>query len=363
MRIEPRVPEAVLERMRAPLLRGSVVRVDPPVIQPLDLLLDLSGEAMRERLFVVQGEGAEEACLRPDFTMAVARQVVEEGAGEGRRYYQGQAFRIPPPGAADRHPAEFLQIGLEVFGGPRDGALDAELAALAWEAAKAGGRRDLSLRIGDVRFFKGFLSDIGVAEPIAARLRRAFTRPRRLKAELARASRTAPPISAFDAVEVARQWAERGLEPVGGRSAEEIADRLARRQMEDALPRLTDGQVSRIETYLTISGPPEEAFRQLGDVTHGDAFNRESRWWSLLIDQLPSLGVPESRITFDAGFAGPFGYYDGLVFEILSAQLGADAAVAAGGRYDSLLSQLSGRSIRAAGLMVRPFRAWTGDGE
>ena len=35
-------------------------------------------------------------------------------------------------------------------------------------------------------------------------------------------------------------------------------------------------------------------------------------------------------------------------------------AVAAGGRYDSLLSQLSGTATRAAGLMVRPYRAWSG---
>jgi ATP phosphoribosyltransferase regulatory subunit len=360
VRIEPRVPKDVLERIRAPLLRGGPVRVDPPVIQPLDLLLDLSGEAMRERLFVVQGEGAEEACLRPDFTMAVARQVVEDKVAEGRRYYQGQAFRIPPLGAGERHPAEFLQIGVEVFGGQRDSALDAELAAVAWESAAAGGRADLSLRIGDVRFFKGFLADIGVAEPIAARLRRAFTRPRRLKAELARASRPAQPLEAITAAAVLEQWAIGGLEPVGGRSAEEIAGRLAQRRDEDALPRLSEGQVNRIETYLSISGTPAEAFRQLGDVTKGDAFNRESRWWSLLIDQLPALGVPADRITFDAGFAGPFSYYDGLVFEILSAGLGPEAAVAAGGRYDSLLSQLSGASVRAAGLMVRPYRAWTG---
>ena len=72
-----------------------------------------------------------------------------------------------------------------------------------------------------------------------------------------------------------------------------------------------------------------------------------------------AAGVGDS-ITFDAGFGGPFSYYDGFVFEIVSTQLGPDAAVAAGGRYDALAAQLLGRPIAAAGCMVRPARAWNG---
>ena len=274
MRIEPRVPEAVLEAIRAPLLRSEPLRIDPPVIQPLDLLLDLSGEAMRERLFVVQGEGGAEACLRPDFTIPLARTFVDRNLAPGGYFYQGQAFRIPPAGAREGHPAEFLQIGLESYGGSDDGASDAELAALAWRSAAAGGRNDLSLRIGDVRFFKAFLADVGVAEPIAARLRRAFTRPRRLKAELARASRPSEVRPIPTAAEIEAEWTAHGLNPVGGRTAEEIAARLAKRGDEDALPRLTANQTARIERYLSISGAPEDAFRRLGDVTKGDAFSR-----------------------------------------------------------------------------------------
>ena len=363
MRIEPRIPGSVLDRIRAPFRRPGpdgrkAERIDPPVIQPLDLLLDLSGEAMRERLFVVQGEAGAEACLRPDFTIPVVRHYVDRAQGAARYYYQGHAFRIAPAGQEDRHPSEFLQIGLEAFG---DETADADLAGLAWESAAAGGRSDLRLRIGDVGFFRAFLADIGIPDLIAARLRRAFTRPRRLKAELARASRPAASRAAPSAAEIEARWTELGLEAVGGRTAAEIAARLAARQAEDALPRLSAEQVTRIEDYLSISGSPEAAFKKLGDMTKGDAFSAESRWWSLLIEQLPARGVPVDRITFDAGFGGPFSYYDGLVFEIVSDALGPDAAVAAGGRYDALLTQLSGKTVAAAGCMVRPARAWNGD--
>ena len=59
----------------------------------LNLLLDLAGEAMRARLFVVQSEGGTESCLRPDFTVPIARRHLESGRTAGRYSYNGTAFR------------------------------------------------------------------------------------------------------------------------------------------------------------------------------------------------------------------------------------------------------------------------------
>jgi ATP phosphoribosyltransferase regulatory subunit len=61
-------------------------------------------------------------------------------------------------------------------------------------------------------------------------------------------------------------------------------------------------------------------------------------------------------------FGRAFGYSDSFLFEVRSAGLMADEPVAAGGRYDALLTQLSGRRIGAVGCMVRPYRAWNGAG-
>ena len=77
MRLEPAVPEKVLAAIRAPFLEAGATRLDAPVLQPLGLLLDLAGEALRERLLVVQGDGGEELALRPDFTIPAAWMVDE----------------------------------------------------------------------------------------------------------------------------------------------------------------------------------------------------------------------------------------------------------------------------------------------
>ena len=59
----------------------------------------------------------------------------------------------------------FPRSGLEVFeaGDPAD--LDAEMAALAWRSAAAGGRDDLTLLMGDVGLFAAFVDALDLAAP------------------------------------------------------------------------------------------------------------------------------------------------------------------------------------------------------
>src|SRR6202012_399645 len=114
--LEPAVPPEALEAIRAPFLapdsRGKGADpIDVPVMQPLALLLDLAGEAMRARLFVVQADGIDEACLRPDFTIPVVSAHIASGRAQGRYVYEGKAFQVAPTGS-DRA-EEFVQVGLE----------------------------------------------------------------------------------------------------------------------------------------------------------------------------------------------------------------------------------------------------------
>ena len=191
IRLETAVPEHALSAIRAPFLEQGAQLIDTPVLQPLDLLLDLSGEAMRPRLFVVQADGIDEACLRPDFTIPVAQAHINSGAASGRYLYEGKAFRVAPKGSGRAE--EFLQIGLEAYGGQDPVQEDAAIAGLAWRSAAAGGRRDLVVETGDIGLFRVFLAALGLAPPLITRLDRAFRRPRGLRIELERAQAAEAP--------------------------------------------------------------------------------------------------------------------------------------------------------------------------
>ncbi len=373
IRLEPQVPERALAAIRAPFLEEDATAIDTPVLQPLALLLDLAGEAMRPRLFVVQADGIDEACLRPDLTIPVAQAHIEGGRRAGRYLYEGKAFRVTPRGS--EHAEEFLQIGLECFGDADAPASDAAMAALAWRAACAGGRDDLSMEMGDIALFGPFLHALGLAPGLALKLERAFRRPRSLRAEIERAQAAEPAPSSSgrlasllvgqgeaEAAQIIEAlWAQAGVQPVGGRSAAEIARRLAERAAEAAAPALSAHDADRIARFLAVSDRPSRALAQIAALAKGEAFAAALERWSVRLAALASLGVPEDRLRLSPAFGRAFSYYDGVLFEVTSAALSQDLPVAAGGRYDGLLTRLGAkRSSGAVGCMVRPWRAYAG---
>jgi len=368
MRLEASVPPDALAAIRAPFA-GAGVLLDLPVMQPLSLLLDLAGEAMRPRLFVVQSEGGEEAALRPDFTIPIAQAHIASGAASGRYLYEGRAFRAA--GGSDRA-TEFLQLGLEVYGGADPIATDVEILDLAWQSARAGGRGDLKVLLGDVSLFAALVEDMALEPALAARLTRAFGRPRLLAAELNGApdtlrattgGRLASLLKGLDeaqAVELLEEvWSLAGVSPVGGRPTSEIARRLASRGSGDQA-RLTADQIEKVRAFLSIEGAPDLAMSALESLG-GDTLTERLADWRRRLELLQARGVPVDG--FGAGFGRAFGYYDGPLFEIHSPALGQDRPVAGGGRYDGLAARLGGLASGAAGCMVRPARAFGGEGE
>jgi ATP phosphoribosyltransferase regulatory subunit len=371
MRLEPPVPLAALAAIRAPLAEAGATQVEVPVLQPLALLLDLTGEAMRPRLFVVQAEGGEELALRPDFTIPVARAHIDGGVLEGRYAYEGKAFRAAPAGSGRAE--EFLQIGVEVFGNGDPAVSDAEVAALAWRSASAGGRADLSITFGDIGLFAAFVDSLALAPALAARLKRLFTRPRLLAAELERAEAGETPeriVNPLDGVPeghgagaLRQLWAIAGIEPVGARPPEEIVRRLAERAEASRTPSLSKAEAAAVRGFLAVSGPPRQALAQVRALAGPavEALDAALAGWERRLAGLAERGVPADRLTFAAGFGRAFGYYDGVMFEVRSAALAPERPLAAGGRYDGLPARLGApASLGAVGCMVRPARAFAG---
>lgn len=368
--LEPVTPPQVLSRIRAPFLGLSAAAVDVPVMQPLSLMLDLAGEALRARLFTAQADGVEEACLRPDFTIPVARAHIASQAGSGRYVYEGKAFRVAPPQSGARE--EFLQIGVEVYEAGEAAALDAQIIDVAWQAACAGGRDDLSLELGDVGLYGAFVGALGLAPSLTARLSRAFVRPRALQAEIDRAAAPAPPegdgdrlpalltgLPEGEATAVLEElWALAGIRPVGGRSAAEIVHRLAVRAQDGAGPRLTPAEADLLSRFLAVSDAPGPAIDAVAALAReaGATLDDALQGWAR---RLAGLAAPAGATRLSTGFGREFGYYDGFLFEVRSRALGPHAPVAAGGRYDALLRRLGADGAPGAvGCMVRPWRAF-----
>jgi ATP phosphoribosyltransferase regulatory subunit len=385
MRLERSIPAEALDAIRAPFLSAGATPTDAPVLQPLGLLLDLAGEAMRSRLFVVSGDVGEEACLRPDFTVAIAREHLAVGNDQGRYLYEGKAFCVAPRGS-DRA-EEFLQIGIEAFEAGDPVAADAEIAALAWASSAAGRRADLTLLLGDVSLFGAFVDSLGLTPPLGARLKRAFTKPRQLKIELEggssalgqaagdEKSRIAALLAGLPEAEASavlqELWSLAGIEPVGGRRPAEIAHRLVERAQAVQAGALSAGEADAVRAFLAVSDCPGAALDAISALggPQRTALDAALDGWRKRLAGMVARGVPEGRMVLAAAFGRAFGYYDGFLFEVRSDALDEERPVAAGGRYDGLPARLGAETQDAAkktgavGCMVRPARAYAGGGE
>src|SRR3979490_726706 len=170
--------------------QAGYVQAEPAILQPAEAFLDLSGEDIRKSLYLTTDASGEELCLRPDLTIPVARDYLASGqAGQPQGFsYLGPVFRY-----RGGQPSEFLQAGIESFGGQDRAAADAEMLALALEATAAFGLKDVEIRTGDVALFNALIDALGLYPVWRRRLIKDFNRKVSLAEDIEGAKLGAPP--------------------------------------------------------------------------------------------------------------------------------------------------------------------------
>ncbi|MDZ4759944.1 MAG: ATP phosphoribosyltransferase regulatory subunit [Alphaproteobacteria bacterium] len=352
------------------IAEAGSVWIDPPTLGPARPILELSGEALRARLCTFTDSLGEEICLRPDMTTPIATMAAGGVIAMQRYHYAGTVYRLPPPGSSE--PIEFGQIGFEWFGGGGPDE-DADALAVALGAARAGGVEAANLRFGDVALFRAVVDALDFPASWSQRLKLAFAR-RRGATELLREGPDRGPASALSAGlamlsadEAGRAVEEilaiAGVQPVGGRSAAEIAERLRDAAGYRAPPA---GPAASLIEYLEIEGPAGDCLARLGAFAQkaGLDLSPAMEAFRIRLKRIEALDPPFwNTAVFSAEAGRRFEYYDGFVFDLCRAA-SPDRPVVAGGRYDGLTARMSGgkRSANATGAMLRVDRLVDGGG-
>jgi histidyl-tRNA synthetase len=266
-----------------------------PILEPLALFVrsvGASSDVVRKEMYTIESAD-EPICLRPEATASVARAFVEHSLHRGvAAGYPERFFYVGPMFRYERpqkgRQRQFHQIGVEVLGAPEAGA-DAETIEMADSFFETLAIRPREIVLGSVG-----------DEACRPRFR-----------------------------EELRAW----LEPRLGR----LCADCRRRHAENPL-RVFDCKVEE-DREILASAPTmfellcEPCASHFGEVR------------SLLDDWGVAYRVEPHLVR-------GLDYYRRTVFEVLSADLGAQNSLLGGGRYDGLVAELGGPSVAAFGFSI-----------
>ncbi len=288
----------------------------PPTFEYLDVLsAGLPADILEKCYKVADWTTGRILVLRPDVTAQIAKIVAMGMAGRQlplRLSYRSTVFRYEPEHAGRER--EVFQLGVELIG-VDDASMDAEILTLLIESLKAVGLWDFKISLGHVGFYQALLAHSGLSEQ------------GRKQAELAAAHKDLPQLERILKTErVARKQARALLEAPGRYGREEVLQ----------WGRAIAGRNTRLLTPL----------------------ERLTNVYALL----DAAGVKE-HLLLDLGEFRGFDYYDGVVFDVFSANVGCE--LGGGGRYNHLIGQF-GQDLPSTGFALdldRLFHAFDGGGK
>jgi len=279
---------------------------ESPVLEPLELFTEKSGEEIVRQLFNFEDKGGRQVSLRPEMTPSLARMVGARANGMAKpiRWFAiGENYRYEKPQKGRLR--AFYQLNADLLGeaGP---AADAELIALCADCLLGFGltQQDFRIRISDRTLWFRYLASVGVPEANATAV-------------------------------------------LG------VVDKLERGSPKDLVEAMTAAvagtacdpgrTLAAARTFAATRSLEELAKLAAGDV----AMTARLEEWNHLLGTLKSMGFGEC-IAIDLTIVRGLAYYTGFVFEAF--ETGGEArALAGGGRYDALVKKLGGPDLPAVG--------------
>lgn len=323
--------------------------VEPPILLPADLLLDLYGEDIRGRTYTTSDPLRGEQMLRPDFTVPVVQMHLAGSGGQARYTYAGEVFRRQDDDPERAN--EYLQVGYEVFDAPDPAAAEAEVFAVL-SGAVAG--LPLRAATGDIGILIAAVEGLRTSERRKAALRRHIWRPRRFRDLLNRfGGRTDMPASRATLLAGEAQC---DAPLIGKRSAAEIDGRIADLRADAQEPPLSGGELDALDALVGVREALPFAAQQLADIAIDlPSIGPAVQAFAARTDALAACGVDVDALAFEASFGRTsMEYYDGFVFGLYASDRPDLPPVVTGGRYDALTRRLGGGAVPAVGGVIRP---------
>ena len=274
---------------------------DGPPLEPLELYTEKSGDEIVRQLYNFVDKGDRAVALRPEMTPTFARMV---GARAGGMRKPIRWFSIPQLFRYERTQRgrlrEHFQWNVDLVG-EVDPSADAEVLAVALDGLRALHltAEDVVARVNDRRLLDSLLDKLGLSA------------------------------------------VQRG-------AAYGVIDKLGREPHGESLRRLrSEAGLSAATAEAVLSIVETADLDALEDRYRSDAVTEHVVRLRRYFETLKDLGLGDF-VKFDPTIVRGLAYYTGIVFEIFDRK-GELRAICGGGRYDSLLSNVSDADLPACG--------------
>ena len=335
------------ERLLSVFQDAGAEVLETNILQPAGAFLDLYGEDIRARALVTNDPELGELMLRPDFTVPVVQQHMENGVVPARYAYAGKVFRRQEIDA--NRDSEFYQVGYEVFERENPAAADAEVFT---RISGVFADDNVKATIGDIGILMAAVDGLSTAQRRKDALRRHIWRPHRFRALLDRFSNQSDTKNRSFPVH------DRDLSPhIGLRSREEIAQRIRALKEDQSEPPISQIEVDTLNAILGLNCSAHDGLARLSEIANDmPAVSNAVSRFARRLDALDERGCDVSDLAFEASHGRTsMEYYDGFVFAFQSVDNPDLPPLATGGRYDALTNVIgAGKSIPAVGGVIRP---------
>ena len=281
---------------------------DAPILEPLDLYVEKSGEEIVGQLFHFEDKGERRVALRPELTPTLARMVASRANSLPKpiKWFNiGEHFRYERPQKGRGR--SFYQFNADLLG--ESGILaDAELIALLVAIFETLGLNAelFTVRLSDRTTWVHFLDSLGISDDQRPGVLDAIDKSERRKPE---------------------QTQEALDKSVPGRGSE-LWERIR--------------EIKSIDSMETLVEQLEQC---------GEGGKSRGEDWRKLLALLEAHGAMPC-IKIDLSIVRGLAYYTGFVYEVFE-KTGEGRALAGGGRYDHLIKKLSGNvDMPAAGFAI-----------
>ena len=341
----------------------GALTVEMPSLVDSEVLLDLYGEELNSRAYIVEDPVRGNLMLRPDFTIPIVQMHLESGIEAEKYCYAGKVWRKQDQFSLRQ--TEYWQAGFEHFGGKNVPADDVAAFSLI---RKAIGNLDLEIVTGDLGILRSAINGLTTNTRCKKALLRQLWRPARFRQTLQYFSSSSSLIkdSQLKLIEALKVGSlEKELSQVGPiiglRRAQDIVNRIEFIAEDSKENQINEFDLKFLEDLLSISCPLVEASAYIKKISRSNVeLNEAVILLENRLDAMSDAKVDTKKMSFEVSFGRTsMEYYDGFVFEIHVDKKGILAPVAQGGRYDELTKFFNNRGdsenvLSAIGGIIRP---------